>query len=669
MKFRKLSNNAMTVVITLVIVIISIFTFIVISFSMKSIYLKALADMTNVAQHNIFEHIQLHKNETALITKLQSFTNMMVAIKENKTNTDEYDQAFSQTFAYIVQKTENTASIEKITVTDKSRKILVSSEAQEIGKTIATDSYYWTDINNNISTASIQKNETDHQIVLISHPIRLYNKTVGYIFMETNFDIFDSLINNYRFGESGNLFFITENGDFISSDSEIVASALSDIADGYNIVTLLQKNQNTANKIYNTDLTNNACNRYMVYTYIDSLNAVIATSVNKYEVNKTSITTAIPLFLLLLIILILLLAYRVTIEKKIIHPLNLLNRSLYLLKKGDLRARYNYNANNEFGNLSMVFNQTISNLQKTTLELKERETKNNIILQNVTDVIWEYDVESGMIKMPENWAKLVQLEQWSISHEYSLEYFLEFIHPIFREDFRLKLHQCASNHQNFTFDCQIKKQNNEYLWVKINGACLYNLYNEPHKIIGSLFNINDIKLREDNLKEVAKHDDMTKLLKKGEIKQIINLCLSDETNHEHTLFMIDLDEFKHINDTFGHLIGDEAILHAAVSLKSIFSDSCYTSRFGGDEFVAFSKEKMTPKKATELATKMIQKLNKGFITSNNQHIILGCSIGIAFSPEHGSNYEALMENADFAIYQAKKTNKNQYIIFKATTEK
>lgn len=661
MKFSKTSNKLFSYVIIIIILIISILTFFIISISMKNVYLRALNDMTNVAIHNIDEHIQMHKNEARLITEFKPFINMVASIEEKNENSNEYIQNRSQMFEYLSAKI-NSSSIEKIVITDKTNRIFLSNDIENINKIVPPNSPYWNNINPNISTAQIQVNEKNDYIVLISQPVRLYDKTVGYVFMELNFDMINSLMKNYKFGNSGNLFFITKESKFISYDKKAIPNSINEIFDYQNIFNIFEKNSHTSNIVYSSEFKNNSINSYMQYSYIPSLNAVIATSINKNEVNKTSLTTSFPLIFLLFVIFSLTIFYRYIVSKKILHPLNLLNRSLYMLKKGDLRARYNYNADNEFGNLSTVFNQTISNLQKTTLDLKEREAKSNIILNNITDVIWEFDIGANVIKMPENWSRLIESEYIQTNYLYTLESFVSYIHINYLSDFQQSLCDCIEKDIPMNLECQIKRFDNEYIWVKINGSCMYNIYEEPYKVIGSIFNISEIKNRENALREFAKRDDMTKLLKKVEMEQLVNEELRINSVG-HSLLFIDLDDFKEINDNYGHLVGDEVIIHVSNILKEYCLSDCHICRFGGDEFVVFTRRIYTLCETEELAAKIIKELNNGYTIKDGVHINIKGSIGISRSPKDGISYAELMLKADCATYKVKNDVKNSYYIY------
>ncbi len=135
-----------------------------------------------------------------------------------------------------------------------------------------------------------------------------------------------------------------------------------------------------------------------------------------------------------------------------------------------------------------------------------------------------------------------------------------------------------------------------------------------------------------------------------------------KTGHSGALFMIDLDNFKCINDTYGHIAGDRALKRFADSLKKCADRRDIVCRIGGDEFVVFYTDQIDrdelKKKAQEmleLLTEVLREMGYGQITS--------VSIGVALHPCDGTGYEALYSNADKALYYVKKNGKNDYSFY------
>jgi len=163
----------------------------------------------------------------------------------------------------------------------------------------------------------------------------------------------------------------------------------------------------------------------------------------------------------------------------------------------------------------------------------------------------------------------------------------------------------------------------------------------------------------------AERDQMTGVYNKTSgINIIENELRIKGENSQHALFIIDIDNFKGVNDNLGHAVGDKVIIEAAKAISNIFRDADIVSRFGGDEFVVFAthiKEfDLINKKATELCNALRKKYMVGKHTQQ-----ISASIGIAYYPLHGLTYDELFEHADKALYKSKEQGKDGYTIYTA----
>lgn len=662
MKLSKSTNALLSLAMIAFVVVFCFGTYVAISLSMRDVYINATKDMIKVAMENVEEHIRMHVSECLFITKTTSFMRYIEFYNDGKENTEEARSEHNQAFNYIYTKVYNTKSINKIMYADETRRVLLSSTPTEAGAYIAKDSYFSEAKTKGVAEVRITQGANGENVFVIAQPVKLYDRIVGTLYMELNFNFIDNLLKNYKYGKNGNFFIMTDDMRFIGANPKDIPQSLTDIGNHTNVTSILSGRNNNQARIYQTKLSTENGSRYMIYSILNSTNAVVASSVSTAEVNSTSFKTAFPMIFLVLVIIGMLVLYRYIISSKIMRPLHLLNRSLYFLKKGDLRARFNFNEDNEFGNLSCVFNQTIASLQATTQNLKRREKRNNILLSNVTDVIWEYDIADDVVNVPDSWSKLLSTDLIGTDQRFGLNTLLEYIHFNDRNDLREMIVKCATHGEDFNADVKIKRSDDSYIWIMITGSCMYNEFNEPDVIIGSIYDITADKLREDSLRDSARRDDMTHLLKKVEIERLIDIDICNTTD-AHALMILDLDSFKKINDTYGHLAGDEIIIFTANVLKDVCKNGCYLCRFGGDEFIVYTEMPYTEDEVKVLARDIIARLNAGHQIQDGTHIAVHCSIGIARSPIDGNSYVELIANADRAVYYAKKHDKNQFVFY------
>ena len=171
------------------------------------------------------------------------------------------------------------------------------------------------------------------------------------------------------------------------------------------------------------------------------------------------------------------------------------------------------------------------------------------------------------------------------------------------------------------------------------------------------------KVRHDQMSRKAQMDGLTGLLNKTAVTETITDYLADsEKDQMHALLMIDCDNFKAVNDNFGHATGDEVIKYFASVMKRTFRDSDIKGRFGGDEFMVFMKN--TTFEATALRAKQLNEAIKKPYIKDGKEIRISCSIGVSYFPKDGNTFDTLFNAADDALYKAKSLGKDRFVEYR-----
>lgn len=181
--------------------------------------------------------------------------------------------------------------------------------------------------------------------------------------------------------------------------------------------------------------------------------------------------------------------------------------------------------------------------------------------------------------------------------------------------------------------------------------------------------ISDRKRSEQHIHFLATHDSLTSLPNRFMFSQILNLAIESAHRYHRKLavFFIDLDRFKNINDTLGHEAGDFLLCEMAARLKQCLRASDVVGRLGGDEFVILLPEPESTEQIATVAQKILSaSLNP--IDINGQECRVTASIGICVYPDDGKDEQALMKNADIAMYRAKEEGKNNYQFYSPDIE-
>jgi diguanylate cyclase (GGDEF)-like protein len=131
------------------------------------------------------------------------------------------------------------------------------------------------------------------------------------------------------------------------------------------------------------------------------------------------------------------------------------------------------------------------------------------------------------------------------------------------------------------------------------------------------------------------------------------------------VLFIDLDQFKPVNDEFGHQAGDELLQAVAHRLQACVRESDTVARIGGDEFMVLLPSMELAQDATGVAEKIHAMLKQPFTLAQGQTVRISSSAGIAIYPEHGRDEATLTSHADAAMYQAKTAGRDRFVLFQA----
>ena len=187
-------------------------------------------------------------------------------------------------------------------------------------------------------------------------------------------------------------------------------------------------------------------------------------------------------------------------------------------------------------------------------------------------------------------------------------------------------------------------------------------------VIGCFLNViaNALRIREFVLTRKIRiqrdTDEMTGLRNKGSLTREIDGFLEDKSAKKGLLFVLDIDSFKSINDTYGHDVGDDVIIQLGGFLGKYFTDHEIVGRFGGDEFIVFIKNTDDLDSARKKAEELVAGVSKSVLLPDHAKAV-SISIGIAAYNGYENNYSDLFKKADTAMYQAKADPENRFYIY------
>lgn len=220
-------------------------------------------------------------------------------------------------------------------------------------------------------------------------------------------------------------------------------------------------------------------------------------------------------------------------------------------------------------------------------------------------------------------------------------------------------HIFESGRSTVAFEYQRKVSETNVRWIHNEVRFMIDIDSGHLCVMLMARDIDTEKSEEQKLVMAAKMDQMTMLLNRETTMDYIRQILKAESDGLHALFMIDVDNFKSLNDTQGHQTGDEFLIELAAEVSKNFRESDIIGRIGGDEFFALMRNvpdiSIVARKAQELLNTVKE------LCVHYSDVSLSASVGISLYPENGKTLEELYAQADGALYEAKRKGKNQYI--------
>ena len=313
-----------------------------------------------------------------------------------------------------------------------------------------------------------------------------------------------------------------------------------------------------------------------------------------------------------------------------------------------------------------VFTMSIWNINERKLVEEELyvQSERYTLVESITgELPFEYDVESKETLISRKY--LAMYSMWNVIEHFAKRDEIEkYIHKQDIEEFYQAMDDASKQEVHGTLELRLRvgkaEEVEEYVWYRLIYKSIFGMEQKIIRIVGRMENINQEKLEHAQLSERAKKDALTGILNKAATREEIEEFLSSPRVKEqnHAMLVIDIDNFKDINDNFGHLFGDTVLISIAENIVSVFRKADVIGRVGGDEFLVFMKN-VEKNIVLERAEQLCQRLRQQY-EGEKQNVGISCSVGIALYNVDGLTYQELFERADYAMYQAKDAGKNQY---------
>ena len=299
-------------------------------------------------------------------------------------------------------------------------------------------------------------------------------------------------------------------------------------------------------------------------------------------------------------------------------------------------------------------------LGQQNLLLQASEETFRLAVEASNDILFDWDLATNRFSCAERWAERFGVP--ATGETFSMSRLLERVHPEDREVRSLAL----SRHLQglapyFICEYRLRTADGGYFWVKSRGKAVKDHAGIPTRIVGAITDINEAKLREERISTLAYFDPLTGLPNRASFMERLRDELAEE-NARGSLLLIDLDNFKFLNDSMGHDCGDALLCELGHRLLDVAGRTNMVARISGDEFVVFLLHMADIPTVEAFARQLTQTMTQPFIFAG-QKLFCTISIGIVRYPEDGTDSSKLFRDADTALHNAKEEGKNTFRFF------
>lgn len=288
-----------------------------------------------------------------------------------------------------------------------------------------------------------------------------------------------------------------------------------------------------------------------------------------------------------------------------------------------------------------------------------RETMKRV-LELTTDQVFQYLPERGEVILDGRGNGARQVLSGESLHQVLIQ--KELLHPDYWTELESAFLRIKGGEHAASIVVQGGRlREGDWKWFRVTMFDFQDGYTHERKVLGFLQNIDEFRSREEALRKKAEQDSLTGVLNAGEGKQRISNILERQlvdAHACHAMFVMDLDDFKGVNDTLGHMAGDQMLTAFARILRQTFRAEDVIYRLGGDEFVVFVEKLHDAEQSVQA---ILNRLIGHVEEAREEHPLLACSVGVLLTNQKRS-FEACYQMADQALYKAKRSGKGRFHI-------
>ncbi len=298
--------------------------------------------------------------------------------------------------------------------------------------------------------------------------------------------------------------------------------------------------------------------------------------------------------------------------------------------------------------------------------LQQSEARFALLESSISDGLWEWDLQAQVVRFSAQWRNIVGLPPASTTG--SPDEWFDRVHPEDRDLLDAAVEAYLSgNSDEFVHQHRIRHEDGTYRHVLCRGIVVHAVRRRPVRLGGSITDVTERTEAERSLKDSGSRDPLTGLCNRSVFVELLRHrlnALKKRQAGQFAVLFLDLDRFKVVNDSLGHLAGDELLMSVSRRLEGCLREGDVLGRLGGDEFAIFLHDLRDEKQANAIAFRIQDAFSAAFPIGSRE-VFTSTSIGIAFSDFRYDSPEEIMRDADTAMYHAKARGKARHEVFDA----
>lgn len=304
--------------------------------------------------------------------------------------------------------------------------------------------------------------------------------------------------------------------------------------------------------------------------------------------------------------------------------------------------------------------EDITEYKRAEAQLRRSEERLALAFRASDSGIWDWEIDTDEMFYSARFRELLGYPTLSNERFRAVYDLRDRLHPEDRERTLAAMQRALYTMEPFNEVCRLRCADGTYRWFHSRGQALGGEGGRAKRMAGSITDVTELKASEERIRHLANHDPLTGLPNRRLLQDRMeqSLLLARRKGTLVGVMVVDLDRFKEINDTAGHLVGDEVLRTVGSRLRASIREADTVARHGGDEFVVLLPELREAQDAHRVAEKMIAGVCAPIDVEGRPYQV-GASVGIAIYPEDAHDGEALLHRADEAMYAAKEGGGNR----------